>query len=517
MNNTKEQQAYIDYMAKLNGGASELSSCAGSGKTHTLKEGVKETCQINPNAVVKVFYFNSSNAKEAQKKFKDAGLSAEAMTFHSLAYRHFSAKLRAEQQINKQAKSIISKLGSVNTYVYKGMLGSLIDYKTIRDALLMIDRYCKTMESNITIDMFSDKYYNKEDITLDDKRQEALELAEKIWGMMMDANNVRAKISHSHYLKAYSLLGVQLNADLLVVDESQDTNECTMSILMAQKNNPTICFIGDENQAINKWNGAVNASDYFVLKERMKLTRSFRNCQPIVDLSAKLLNKYLPTDEPYHFDGTDGEGQIKEFDLHQADAVICRTNATRIAYVIRAVRAGLTPTSPKGFGELIRLTEDCLSLFNGVPTKKGELAGFNSWMDLVEHSNTPLGSSLKTPIGIAESGNALELINKLKELSNARYSDITIVTAHSSKGLEYPNVILAEDFKLDSYTKEKMERQKAYKKKYPHKPITDELREPDTLGEQGAKLMYVAITRASNNLDISRVPYLVTLFNGWGE
>jgi ATP-dependent exoDNAse (exonuclease V) beta subunit len=77
-------------------------------------------------------------------------------------------------------------------------------------------------------------------------------------------------------------------------------------------------------------------------------------------------------------------------------------------------------------------------------------------------------------------GDVEDLIARLEKANVSSSPDILLTTAHKSKGLEYDNVVIANDFKFG--TKEVLE-----------------------MPEQELNLLYVACTRAKKNLQLPTI------------
>ena len=71
-------------------------------------------------------------------------------------------------------------------------------------------------------------------------------------------------------------------------------------------------------------------------------------------------------------------------------------------------------------------------------------------------------------------------INNLDKLSLKKEAKILMTTAHKSKGCEYKNVVLANDFPLDAHQPNPMQK----------------------MHQQELNLLYVACTRAINKLQV---------------
>ncbi len=112
--------------------------------------------------------------------------------------------------------------------------------------------------------------------------------------------------------------------------------------------------------------------------------------------------------------------------------------------------------------------------------KHPEIIPYESWDDIKEDmkDNRELGRLVK----LVESGDCYDVIDTLQNHKNTKSAKITLTTAHKSKGLEYDQVVLANDFP-SNYNKEG---------------------EYVGLSEEERNLLYVASTRAIKKLEYNK-------------
>ena len=105
-----------------------------------------------------------------------------------------------------------------------------------------------------------------------------LDDARKIWKAMADKNNKDVKLPHDGYLKLFQLRNPSLQwcypHDVLMIDEGQDMNPAMLDIFNKQKINKII--VGDPNQQIYMFRGAINALGSVEASSVYHLTQSFR-------------------------------------------------------------------------------------------------------------------------------------------------------------------------------------------------------------------------------------------------
>jgi hypothetical protein len=282
----------------------------------------------------------------------------------------------------------------------------------------------------------------------------------------------------------WQLTEPQLDADYVLLDEAQDTDEVVLAVLNAQKSTRRI-VCGDSAQSIYEWRGAVNALGQFP-GSRLRLTQSFR----FGDAIAGKANEWLATL------GTDmrltGNPRIpsKITTLPESDAVLCRTNATALSEAMQLLEAGKKVAIVGGGDDIRALAEAAITLKEGKGCYHPELLAFGNWAELVDHvENDPSGSDLKVMVKLIDDNGPDKVIACMDALSDETACDTVVGTTHKVKGLEYDSVRIAGDFK-------------------PPKRDPEHPRKPPVLPPADARLGYVAVTRARLSLDPTSTDWL---------
>ena len=174
------------------------------------------------------------------------------------------------------------------------------------------------------------------------------------------------------------------------------------------------------------------------------------------------------------------------------DAILCRTNAGVIAQAIEQHASGKTVkvTMSGGFGQLRKFVEAAEMLMNGEsPWKFPALQAFNNWPDVQAHSTTDEGADLRSMVRLIDNygtdaivGMMSNCIDGADKKQRNKIADVTIITAHKAKGLEWNRVLIHSDFK----------------------PAKSETGPSDV----DLKLMYVAVTRAKLYLDCTNLSWV---------
>jgi superfamily I DNA/RNA helicase len=152
---------------------------------------------------------------------------------------------------------------------------------------------------------------------------------------MLDPSD-RAPLGHDGYFKRWSLSDPEIPGTFILMDEAQDTNPAMLAALKNQ--DAQVVYVGDRYQQIYEWRGAVNAMERVTTKHECSLTQSFRFGNAIADAASILLQSL---GERQRLTGT--PNIPSKLGCGQPNAILCRTNAAVIDYVIQAFAADITP------------------------------------------------------------------------------------------------------------------------------------------------------------------------------
>ena len=81
--------------------------------------------------------------------------------------------------------------------------------------------------------------------------------ARRAWADIADPNSNKIFFDHDDYLKIWALSDPRLNFDTIFFDEAQDINPVLKKVIQDQ--DAQIIVVGDSNQAIYEFRGAVDA------------------------------------------------------------------------------------------------------------------------------------------------------------------------------------------------------------------------------------------------------------------
>jgi len=430
---TNEQESHINTILTKSDYA--IQAPPGSGKTFLLLALARKM----PGCGLSIS-FNKILAVEASKKFCR---SVTCKTGHSLAYGAIGYKYKDRlKKLTGQHLASCEDIGDLNHYNTAANKGYLI-LNTIR-------KFCYSSDLTIT------KYHVPQLQIMDD-----FIYNEMTDDLVLQANNIFSRmanqasslpITHDIYLKLWALSKPSLQKDYIFFDEYQDSNPVISQVIKSQDCQKI--FVGDQFQQIYSWRGAVNALTDQSLK-MLYITQSFRFGSDIANLVNKIILSYYPYDFKYiPFNGNiDINSSISYLPINKVDCIICRTNKGVITETINALATSKKVHILGGTKQIIYLIKSIESLKNGKPTTHPDLFLFKIFTDLQEYANSSMGGDLKSVLKLLDQYNVPRLLSILRSTTNdPAKADITITTAHKSKGLEWPIVKLANDFKLPSKT-----------------------------------------------------------------
>lgn len=480
---TKEQENVLELA--MEGYDIRINAFAGASKTTTLSMIANEKHEAGGERGL-YLAFNKVTAVEAQGRFPN---SVECKTVHSLAYR-------------ATPKDIIAKLG--NTKIFPKDLGILYKFNgsfiTNDDGnqkyisvgakvSLMnqaVERFCNSADDKLTEKHLVKAEWMSTPIglsyDLNPIMQEVLELAQKHWENIIDPKSP-VPLTHSAYLKLYSMSNRPINTDYIMIDENQDSSPVILKIVDAQKKAQKI-YVGDRYQAIYGWRGAINAMD-IVSGTEVFLTKSFRFGNN-VEMLANILLDFAGNENPLRGNGSD-EGKILINGLpRHPDVVICRTNAGVIQNIFdyNDRHPELVVGASCDLKEIEKFVYAYSNLCEGKKVEHPLLFAFDNVGELRQYceENTE-DLEITGMVKLIDKFSPKGLIAAIKKCESAKKVDIMVTTAHKSKGLEWNDVYIYSDFFYD-------------------------VRDEDGLIEihpEELNLIYVACTRAKRHIDIAGI------------
>lgn len=464
----------------------KINAIAGSGKTTSLIEYAK----ARAGARILYIAFNKSVKTEAFGKFREAGVkNVRVETAHSLAYNYIvknSSYTLTTKYTTFQIKEIlnIDPFGApLNDIILASHINKFVNYFCNNKAKQVRELDYSQVVKDLAAKKFVNRYY------------ERIEKLTRIFLAKMDRGDI--DITHDFYLKKFQLSNPILNYDYILFDEGQDASPTMLDVFLKQKSTKVI--VGDMHQQIYGWRFAINSLDKVDFTDHY-LTKSFRFNSEIAALATTILNtkKQFTKINPFEIIGLGTTHEIK------TKVTLARTNVDLLIKAIEMItyKSDIRKVYFEGNINSYTYAEDggsiydVLNLYNGYyePIRDKLIKSMQGFEQLKEYADKTEDGQLKMIIQVVEEyGNELPyLIKQLKQKhvhDNEKHNaDMIFSTVHKSKGMEYDEVYLQNDF----MSEERIEKLLNDK---------DIIIDPNSLAEE-VNMLYVAVTRTKNRLHI---------------
>lgn len=439
----------------------KVKAFAGAAKTTTLQ------IAANTYKNKKILYlaYNNSIQKEAEIKFH--GL-AMVKTFHSFGLGYIKKSMININIRNQDYKAV----------EIRELLG--IDYNLAKDVLEIFKKFCN---SDLSLSDFILKNKNV--------------VSENMAILYKKISKGEFYCTHDAYLKMFQILllnnTIAIDYDILMTDEAQDLNDVKIFIFNAIQAKRKI-LVGDGHQQVYNFTGSVDAMEK-IHGKTLYLTETFRFDSKIANRANLLLNRFK--NEKLSIK-TNVNNQHMEINTK---AYISRTNITLVSELARLYREGRSDFKTiKNPDSLLLLPEE---LFYFIFNQKEKirtnryLLNFKSISDLEDYIDNGDDRELIRAKDIIYEYKD-EILN-IKEYAKQQFLktegiNYYLTTAHTSKGLEFDEVILANDFPHAS--------ELIAKAGYDClEEFIDNLDFVDRKYLEEFNLLYVAITRAKKHLN----------------
>lgn len=273
-----------------------------------------------------------------------------------------------------------------------------------------------------------------------------------LWQALTGPRQSNLPLPHDVYLKLFALRAPQLAYDYILYDEAQDATPAMVALLRQQKSR--LIAAGDRHQSIYQHRGAINALDEFG-GVTYPMLESFRFGQSIAEPANAILKLKGETQLLQGRGG--GESSVFDADTSLAQflsqgrtAVITRTNMT--AFEIALSHSGQMPVSVVGgVDEMASMAESAYALSRGLTeqVRHPMLRAFSDWHEFVDLTEATGDSDQKKLLELVlRYGASLpQVVSRLKtEIVDEPRANIIVTTAHRSKGREWDNVFVCDDF-----------------------------------------------------------------------
>lgn len=456
---------------------------AGAGKTTTLTT-LAEAIPTRGCYLA----FNKSIAEEAKRKL--AKTRCTAATMHGLAFGTVRDIIDSPTSMTPKDFRSSGIRGRFHVPTVKGWH----DFRLAAAVCRTVAAYCNSADAEITTEhavdaiiqatgdpelLRSDKMVEQAEMAIDRLAGPLAEMATAYWSRSIENGN----LSHDIYLKLLDLdEGLRGDAfrgfRYLMVDEAQDINPVQRSILM--KSGLPLIAVGDPYQQIYSWRGAENALAQ-IDGEIRYLTQSFRFGEDIAATARMILASRPDGGPEQRLSGVGG--RLRADHKGPRAAIICRTNLGMIDEAIRAVSAG-RQVHIDNVDKLIADVRSAEALHQGDMSGvvSPDIRQFDSWEELVAEAEDS-GGGLARLVQIVEKG-MVEHVERLRTAhADVDAAEVIVCTAHRSKGLEFPAVVIGRDWKdIDTM-------------RWRHVSATRESAKATTLAMEEWNALYVAATR----------------------
>ena len=449
MNLTDEQKAIV--AAARKGETVKVEAMAGTGKTSSLQAVADE---LGPGGLY--LAFNKTMKSQAERRF-----SIECRTPHSLAF--------AGMRMWENQDRIVGGLRPKDVAACLGIDRNEAVPVGARVAAA-VARFCGTLDPEP-----SPAHVERAGSAGPER---IARLAADYWRLAWSPGS-DAPITHDMYLKQFLLSGRRLprNPKYLLFDEAQDADPIMLE--MARLLGVQVVYVGDPHQRLYAFRGAVDAMGA-ISAPSLPLTRSWRFGETVAEAANRILRHKIATPRFQLRGDPSKRSRVVAGVLAEPHAVLCRTRAGLFA---EAAGCSKPLHVVGGFDEAAELILAANELWAGRgPVRHASLESFASWDDLIRYQKAVRDPELRVVVKAVDTyGPDLPAIvdGIRKRLVTTDEAYLCVMTAHASKGLEFPLVRLAEDFK----------------------PIEPTLRMTDpTQHDDELNVIYVGATRASQML-----------------
>lgn len=423
---TKQQSAVVDTIQQDGVSLVKVEAVAGAGKTSTL---IALSKLLNPKIGMYLAY-NKAISEEATLKFK--GTNIRCSTIHSLAYQ-----------------AVVKQYGlKVGFFGIRDVQPNSMPYKVKAKVVSVMDELLLSKYIHVA------DFFDNVDVEphIQDIIKEHLDLM----------TNGDISCSHSFYLKLYHILlaNGQIAApevDLLMIDEAGDLTPISLDIFKLIKS-PKKIMVGDAMQNIYSFNNTINGFKSLANEGvTVPLTQSFRVSEQIASRIEGFCRTHV--DPGFEFKGREYPAGTT-VDTH---GFIARTNSGLVAEMFGLMAAGVQFNVTRPIDTILELPLILANLGNGRPITNFKYKAVEKlrkeWENdpILQRTYSTVNKYVrKIMVKDDEICRGFDVVFKhgtpdLNKLASyvrtnaASKHALTLTTAHSSKGLEFTAVTLAED------------------------------------------------------------------------
>ncbi|MGW6454743.1 UvrD-helicase domain-containing protein [Streptomyces sp. NPDC055078] len=478
---TPQQQRIID--ACLAGQDVAVQALAGTGKTSTLQMVTRRM----PDKRIAYVAFNRSIADEAKRKFPRNVTADTSHSFARAALRNTTLKDKIRKAGRnggaRRPKDVAAALGLSQPVRYRG--GRIDPEEAARIVTSAVRRYRESADAELGPPHLGDKWSKSP------AAPALLDIARRAWTDIADPHSNKLFFSHDDYLKLWALTNPRLSYDVILFDEAQDINPVLEKVIQDQTTQTIV--VGDSNQAIYEFRGAIDALKDWPADVVLPLTQSWRfgpEVAAVGNAYLSLLGSDLALEGNPALDTTLGT-------VTDPDAVLTKTNIAAIGAVFTGFEEGKRVALVGGGRDIEEVAKAARDLQRGQRTKHPELAAFTSWNEVREYAEEEDDQALQTLVRLVDRYTPEGLLNMIRDLvpedsrDEETRPELVVSTAHKAKGREWDHVRIGPDFTQPEENTE-----------------TGELTLPSPAE---LRLAYVTVTRAKQRLEIGSLGWIHTI------
>lgn len=434
---TPEQEAIIT-CDLAPGSTLKVLAFAGTGKTTTLEAYTRK----RPDLRFLYLAFNKSVQQEAKKRFP---ANVTALTSHALAFRAKGWPHKDRLVPGFKANQVMEAL-------------ALDRFEDARFAIDTLAAYLISADPRVEIrhvPAAARAFYTENRLPVPD----LVTLANRLGRLMCTGTHPDIGMLHDGYLKLFQLSRPALDFDCILLDEAQDINPVTADLILSQipgpdgdgavgsRKPPALILVGDVHQQIYSFRGAGDSFKRFRADHTHALTQSFRFDANVAKVANMVLARFKK--EKRKLTGT----PLPEKPAWNKSSytVIARTNAGLFDKAVSLV--GRHRIGFSGGIEAVRLSRlmDVYRLRNAQAAAVVDpfLRGFKTFTALRTYARSVEDIEVLAQCAMVEKyGSRLPLfLDRIRECAVPEdRADILLTTAHRAKGMEWPCVLLMDDF-----------------------------------------------------------------------
>ncbi|MGW5384072.1 UvrD-helicase domain-containing protein [Nocardia sp. NPDC003963] len=416
------QQAAI-YNAVLAGLDVKVQAGAGAGKTSTLEGLSRRIGQVDPSARIVYIAFNRSVREEADERMP---ANVESRTGHSIAYTWSS---RAMQKRSKKTDALRRPDEVARHLGIRRAAESAAEQAVA--AMAAVDTYATSAEDDI-----SHRHLPPRAREWPAPQQDrVVEYARAAWADLCTENG-KLRLTLDHLRKQWALsrpdltkpgAGLRRPATVLMLDEGQDTPPVLAKVVADQAMRKIL--VGDQNQAIYGFTGAVDFLDTATADTILPLTVSFRFGPEVASMGNRFLQLL---DSPLRIAGGGPASEIiASGTMADPDAILVRSNGGALKEIARELDAGRRVGVPKGTKADLLSVVDTARYLKGQgsrpPQLHDDLATYRTWAEAADRAERGEDAKLSMLVRIVDTNGVDDLeglVRQVHELGENPLADL---------------------------------------------------------------------------------------------